>query len=52
MIPNEEKLGSDYLTSVPYEQYQRRLGLLKNVRGKNEDVHNYWHHLVIQLGLS
>ena len=44
MIPNEEKLGSDYLTSVPYEQYQRRLGLLKNVRGKNEDVHNYWHH--------
>ena len=44
MIPNEDKLGSDYLTSVPYEQYQRRLGLLKNVRGKNEDVHNYWHH--------
>ena len=44
MIPNEEKLGSDYLTSAPYEQYQRRLGLLKNVRGKNEDVHNYWHH--------
>ena len=44
MIPNEVKLGSDYLTSVPYEQYQRRLGLLKNVRGKNEDVHNYWHH--------
>ena len=44
MIPNEEKLGSDYLTSVPYEQCQRRLGLLKNVRGKNEDVHNYWHH--------
>ena len=44
MIPNEEKLGSDYLTSVPYEQYQRRLGLLKNIRGKNEDVHNYWHH--------
>ena len=38
MIPNEEKLGSDYLTSVPYEQYQRRLGLLKNVRGKNEDL--------------
>ena len=44
MIPNEEKLGSDYLTSVAYEQYQRRLGLLKNIRGKNEDVHNYWHH--------
>ena len=44
MIPNEEKLGSDYLTSVAYEQYQRRLGLMKNTRGKNEDVHNYWHH--------
>ena len=44
MIPNEEKLGSDYLTSVAYEQYQRRLALMKNIRGKNEDVHNYWHH--------
>ena len=44
MIPNEEKLGSDYLTSVPYEQYQRRLALMKNIRGKNQDVHNYWHH--------
>ena len=44
MIPNEEKLGSDYLTSVAYEQYQRRLALMKNIRGKNQDVHNYWHH--------
>lgn len=44
MIPNEEKLGSDYLTSVAYEQYQRRLALMKNIRGKNQDTHNYWHH--------
>ena len=45
MIPNEEKLGSDYLTSIGSEQYQRRLALMKNTRGKNQDVHNYWHHL-------
>ena len=44
MIPNEEKLGTDYLTSVAYEQYQRRLALMKNIRGKNQDTHNYWHH--------
>ena len=44
MIPNEEKLGSDYLSSIGSEQYQRRLALMKNTRGKNQDTHNYWHH--------
>ena len=44
MIPNEEKLGTDYLTSPGAEQYQRRLALMKNTRGKNQDTHNYWHH--------
>ena len=44
MIPNEEKLGTDYLTSPGAEQYQRRLALMKNTRGENQDTHNYWHH--------
>lgn len=45
MIPNEEKLGSDYLSLNGSSQYQRRLSLMKNTQNKNEDIHNYWHHL-------
>ena len=44
MIPNEEKLGSDYLTVAGGFQYQRRLGQMKNTDGVNHDIHNYWHH--------
>lgn len=44
MIPNEEKLGSDYLTVAGGFQYQRRLAQMKNTDGQNHDVHNYWHH--------
>ena len=44
MIPDEEKLGNDYLNNVN-TQYQKRLALMKNTQGTNEDVHNYWHHL-------
>ena len=44
MIPDEDKLGSDYLENVN-TQYQKRLALMKNTNGKNEDVHNYWHHV-------
>lgn len=44
MIPNEEKLGSDYLTVAGGFQYQRRLAMMKNTDGQNHDPHNYWHH--------
>ncbi len=43
MIPDESKLGSDYLSNVKI-QYQRRLALMKNTDGNNHDIHNYWHH--------
>ena len=44
MIPNSDMLGSDYLTIVGAQQYQRRLALMKNTYGQNHDIHNYWHH--------
>ena len=43
MIPDESKLGNDYLGNVKI-QYQRRLALMKNTDGTNHDIHNYWHH--------
>lgn len=43
MIPDESKLGNDYLGNVKI-QYQRRLALMKNTDGINHDIHNYWHH--------
>ena len=43
MIPDERKLGNDYLGNVKI-QYQRRLALMKNTDGTNHDIHNYWHH--------
>ena len=43
MTPTET-LGSDYLTILPKDQYQRRLTMMKNMDGQNRDVHNYWHH--------
>ncbi len=44
MIPEEDKLGSDYLDNENV-QYQRRLAQMKNTDGKNHDTHNYWHHV-------
>ena len=44
MIPNTDMLGSDYLSIVGAQQYQRRLALMKNTDGQNHDIHNYWHH--------
>ncbi|WP_293589289.1 alpha-amylase family glycosyl hydrolase, partial [Prevotella sp.] len=44
MIPNSDVLGSDYLTILGKDQYQRRLALMKNTDGQNHDIHNYWHH--------
>ena len=43
LAPNS-KLPSNYNSLEPGEQYSRRLGLMKNTRGVNEDTHNYWHH--------
>ena len=43
MTPTET-LGSDYLTILPKDQYQRRLTMMKNMNGQNQDIHNYWHH--------
>ncbi|MDE6300555.1 MAG: starch-binding protein [Muribaculaceae bacterium] len=43
LAPNS-KLPSNYNSLQPGEQYSRRLGLMKNTRGINEDTHNYWHH--------
>lgn len=44
MVPDESKLGSDYLKNTN-TQYQRRLAWMKNTQGENKDSHNYWHHL-------
>ena len=48
MIPNSDVLGSDYLTILGKDQYQRRLALMKNTDGNNHDSHNYWHHVATQ----
>ena len=46
VIPESEggKLPSNYASMKPAEQYGARLGLMKNSRFINEDIHNYWHH--------
>lgn len=41
--PNS-KLPSNYYSLIAKEQYESRLGLMKNTRGKNEDTRNFWHH--------
>ncbi len=40
----QSKLPANYFSLQAKQQYESRLGLMKNTRGKNEDVHNYWHH--------
>ncbi len=40
----QTKLPANYYSLIAKDQYASRLGLMKNTRGKNEDVHNYWHH--------
>ncbi len=40
----DSKLPSDYYNLIPGDQYEARLGLMKNTRGVNEDTHNFWHH--------
>lgn len=45
MIPNLDKLPSDYNDLSGSRQYSARFAYLKNTGGKNLDTHNYWHHL-------
>lgn len=45
MIPNEEKLGSNYYSNDGKTQYNIRFPYLKNTDGTNKDSHNYWHHI-------
>lgn len=40
----ETKLPANYNSLPAKDQYGNRLGLMKNTLGKNQDVHNYWHH--------
>lgn len=44
LAPNT-KLPSNYFSLDANSQYSARLGLMKNTQGKNEDSHNYWHHV-------
>ncbi|MDE6309793.1 MAG: alpha-amylase, partial [Muribaculaceae bacterium] len=45
MIPNYDKLPSNYNDLDGNAQYAARFPYLKNTGGKNLDTHNYWHHL-------
>lgn len=49
LAPNT-KLPSNYFNLEGGQQYQARLGLMKNTQGKNEDTHNYWHHVANNWG--
>ncbi len=45
IIPNYDKLPSNYNDLDGTAQYNARFPYLKNTGGKNYDSHNYWHHL-------
>lgn len=45
LIPDESKLGANYWSYDPKEQYAKRFCYLKNTDGTNKDSHNYWHHV-------
>ena len=48
MIPYTQKDGGvlpdNYLSLPGGQQYDKRLAQMKNTDGKNNDIHNYWHH--------
>lgn len=48
MVPYTKKDGGplpdNYLSLPGGLQYAARLALMKNTEGKNQDIHNYWHH--------
>ena len=39
------KLPDDYLSFSGGQQHDARLAQMKNTQGKNNDIHNYWHHV-------
>ena len=43
-LHENSKLPSNYFSLKAKDQYESRLGLMKNTRGKNEDTQNLWHH--------
>ncbi len=43
-LHESSKLPSNYFSLKAKDQYESRLGLMKNTRGKNEDTQNLWHH--------
>lgn len=45
MIPVDDVLGSDYADLESSAQYNKRLAMLKNTDGNNNDTHNYYHHV-------
>ena len=48
MIPIDSVLGSDYSSLDASSQYSKRLAMMKNTDGNNNDTHNYWHHVGTQ----
>lgn len=45
IIPNYDKLPSNYNDLDGTAQYNARFPYLKNSDGTNKDSHNYWHHV-------
>lgn len=45
IIPNYDKLPSNYNDLGGTAQYNARFPYLKNSDGTNKDSHNYWHHV-------
>ena len=45
IIPNYDKLPSNYNELTGTEQFNARFPYLKNTDGTNKDNHNYWHHV-------
>lgn len=45
LIPNYDKLPSNYNELDATAQFNARFPYIKNTGGKNLDTHNYWHHL-------
>ena len=45
LLHSNTRLPSNYFQLKADEQYQTRLGMMKNTRGVNNDSHNYWHHV-------
>lgn len=45
LIPNYDKLPSNYNELGGTAQYNARFPYLKNTDGTNKDNHNYWHHV-------